>query len=153
MTQKYPRALDEMLELSLEHHRRDITSAASIDNKAVAIGVAAILVLGLVLGRVVDAGFFDKLMVAASLIMFVASVGSVFRVLGVRDFIEQASAKALLDDYWDAEPQEVKYSVLYYAGEAECHNAKLLKDKRNWLDRAIFLATAEVVFLVLWVVF
>ena len=140
--------MDEMIAFGLEHHRKLKASAGPLDNKAVAVGVTATAVAGLLITNADTIPIWEVVLLL-SLLPLIASVVCVLQVLRIRNFTEEASAETLLDKYWDASPDEIKYAVLYYAGQAEAHNENLLDSKHRWLGGAIGATTLGVSVLVL----
>ena len=149
----------------MEYHRRFTNSIQSIDNKAVAMLAVVSLALSLFLsaaGRM-SSEISDLLVVSAppsvalamlicGVVFFLAGAFCAFRALWVRGFHDGPSVQALLDNYWNADQEDLQYNILWWAYQWEESNAGLLETKSTWLRRSMMFAIVEVLFLVAWFV-
>ena len=151
----YPADLDEKFHLGLGYHQRYVQSIQSIDAKGIALLALASVVLSMAAtGRfnleLVQVPVLPVVMFFGGLACFGASAFCSVMALWVRELRDGPTVANLLNDYWDAEGDDLKYNILYWACHWEQRNAELLRSKANWLRGAMVGAVLEVVFLVFW---
>ena len=151
----YPADLDEKFRLGLGYHQRYVQSIQSIGTKGIALLALASVVLSLAsTGRfdleLVQIPVLPVVLFLGGLTCFVASAFSSIMSLWIRGLKDGPSVLNLLNDYWDAEGDDLKYNILYWVCQWEAENARLLRSKANWLRAAMVAAVLEVVFLALW---
>ena len=157
-TTPYPADLDEKFRLGLEYHQRDLHSIQVMDNKGVALLALSSLILSLAVTGKVGLGIWHlpahpwltTLLMVGGVLSFLFSASCSIKALWLRDFFDGPSIQALLEDYWDAEGDDLKYNILYWAYNWERKNDACLKSKGKWLLGAMIFTVIEVLFLVAW---
>ena len=130
-------------------------SIQAIDTKAIALLALVSLVLSLAATGKVRIGLVQLPITPLGLLRggvtcFVCSAACALMALWVRDLRDGPSVRALLESYWDAQGDDLKCNILYWAAHWEQENHGLLRAKGNWLRVGLVAAVIEVVFLVVW---